>query len=550
MPLRPFNREQAWLLPPTLNELIPADHPARFIAAFVDGLDAEMWGELEIDLAGDPMGAGAYHPRALLSIWVYGFMTGVRSSRKLEAACRDQISYMWLAGMQRPDHNTLWRFYRAHRDQMRALMRRTVRTAVKAGLVDLALQAVDGTRIAANASRGRTFDAKGLKRLLDRVEAAIKDLEGQNSTGDDPPPASLPEELASAEALRQRVSEALGRVEQEEGPRYENLTDKDAGLLSTPNGGFIVGYNAQSMAAPLNPLASEEADGRGSGAGMIITAVEVTSGPDSHPQLVPMIEASAHNTGTSEGVVTLADAGYHSGANLADCDSSGYQVLMPETHDRKRLSPYHKEHFTYRTETDTYLCPQEEVLSYKDTFKHQRGYVVRRYRAQGHVCRACPAFGECTKSIHGRTIRVSVHEPLLQRHTKIMATDSAKDLYRRRKALIEPVFGLLKECHGARRFLLRGRTNVLSEWSLLATAFNLKSLHRVCRSSLQPASPHMSVRCWARLQHMQPHMGIARRRAHCLTTHSRPLSQRPYHFLATTRLQPPPSVNIRRPSLN
>ena len=101
MPLRTFNREQAWLLPPTLDELIPDDHPSRFVAAFVDGLDAEAWEELEIDLAGDPMGAGAYHPRALLSIWICGFMTGVRSSRKLETACREQIPYMWLAGMQK-----------------------------------------------------------------------------------------------------------------------------------------------------------------------------------------------------------------------------------------------------------------------------------------------------------------------------------------------------------------------------------------------------------------------------------------------------------------
>ena len=188
---------------------------------------------------------------------------------------------------------------------------------------------------------------------------------------------------------------------------------------------------------PLNPLASDEAGGRGTGSGMIITAVKVTSGPDDHPQLVLMIETSAQNTGTIEGVATFADAGYHSGANLADCDSCGYQVLMPETHDRRRLSPYHKDHFTYQSETDTYLCPQGEVLSYKDSFKHQNGYNLRRYRAQGEVCRACPAFGECTKSIHGRTIRVSEYEPLLQRHRKITATDSSKNFYRRRKALIE-----------------------------------------------------------------------------------------------------------------
>ena len=544
MPLRPFNREQAWLLPPSLDELIPADHPARFIAAFVDGLDAETWEEMEIGLAGDPMGAGAYHPRALLSIWVYGFMTGVRSTRKLEAACRDQISYMWLAGMQRPDHNTLWRFYRAHRERMRALMRRTVRTAVKAGLVDLALQAVDGTRIAANASRDRTFDAKGLRRLLDRVEAAIKDLEGQNSTGGDPPPASLPEELASAETLRQRVSEALGSVEQEERPNYENLTDPDAGLLSTRGGGFIAGYSAQSMVAPLNPLASEEADGRGSGSGMIITAVEVTSSSDDHPQLIPLIEASAHNTGTSGGVVTLADAGYHSGANLAACASSRHQVLMPGTQDRRRLSPYHKDRFTYQPETDTYLCPEEEVLSYKNSFKHRNGYVVRRYRARGEVCCACPAFGECTKSNHGRAIKVSVNESLLQRHRTLMATDWAKSLYRRRKALVEPVFGLLKERHDARRFLLRGRNNVLSEWSLLATAFNLKSLHKMWSPSFQPTPPDTSTRRRGRLQPSEPQTPIRPRRTRCLIK-SRPHCRRTYHLRVTTHLQPTSSVNFR-----
>ena len=228
MPLRPFNREQGWLLPPTLDQLIGADHPARFVAAFVDGLDGEAWASLEMDLEGAPMGAGAYHPRALLSIWLYGFMTGVRSSRKLEAACRDQIPFLWLAGMQQPDHNTLWRFYKAHRDPMRGLLRCTVQVAVKADLVDLVLQAVDGTKIAGNASRARVYDSDGLRGVLARVEAAIADLEAANATGGDPPPARLPEDLARAEALRRRVSEAIARVEEEDGPRYTNLTDPDA----------------------------------------------------------------------------------------------------------------------------------------------------------------------------------------------------------------------------------------------------------------------------------------------------------------------------------
>ncbi len=88
MPLRPLNRGQTWLLPPTLDDLLPQDHPARFVGELVDGLDRAIWAEMGIDLEGEPLGAPAYHPRALLGVWLHGFMTGMRSSRKLERACR------------------------------------------------------------------------------------------------------------------------------------------------------------------------------------------------------------------------------------------------------------------------------------------------------------------------------------------------------------------------------------------------------------------------------------------------------------------------------
>ena len=132
MPLRDMDGEQMWLLPPSPDELLPLDHPARFVAELADALDREGWAELEGD---PPLGAPAGHPRAVLCVWLYGFMTGVRSCRKLEAACRDQVPYLWLTGWQQPDHNTLWRFYQEHRQAMRKLFERTVRTAVSLELV-------------------------------------------------------------------------------------------------------------------------------------------------------------------------------------------------------------------------------------------------------------------------------------------------------------------------------------------------------------------------------------------------------------------------------
>ena len=212
MPYRPFSREQTWLFPPTLDDLVPEDHPARFVATFVDVLERSDWRQLGVDPKGEALGAPEYHPRALLGVWVYGFMTGVRSSRKLEGACRDQLPYLWLTGWQHPDHNTLWRFYQEHRQAMRSLLKRTVRTAVSMGLIDLAVQAVDGTKVGGNAAKKRTYDAAGLQKLLEKTEAAILDLEAQNVGGEDPVPPKLPQALKRAGRLREQVQLALERL--------------------------------------------------------------------------------------------------------------------------------------------------------------------------------------------------------------------------------------------------------------------------------------------------------------------------------------------------
>ncbi len=160
-------------MPPSLDELLSLDHPVHFVAEFVDSLDREAWRELGVEIEGESLGAPAYHPRALLSVWLFGFVTGIRSSRKLEAACRDQIPYLWITGWQHPDHNTLWRFYKDHRQAMRGILKRTVRTAVAMDLVDLAVQAVDETKVAANASSCRSYDAEELAKLLERLDRAI-----------------------------------------------------------------------------------------------------------------------------------------------------------------------------------------------------------------------------------------------------------------------------------------------------------------------------------------------------------------------------------------
>jgi transposase len=463
MPLRNGEREAGWQLPSSLDALIPADHSVRFVAAYLDGLDATDWRHLGISLQGAEQGAPRYHPTVLLGIWLWGFLQGVRSARKLEAACREMLSYRWLTGQQIPDHNTLWRFYQAHRAGMRYLLTHSVQTAVRVGLVDLALQAVDGTKLAGNAAKDRTYDAKGLERLIERTERAIADLEAQNVTGGEGAPPRLPQELASKAALLERVRQAKERLGA--GERI-NLTDGEARLMKG-RGGYVAGYNAQAVVAPLEPSTAGIT-------GMLITAADVTDDPDDHAQLVPMLEQAAQTTG-QRAKETVADGGFHSGPNLAACASRTQRVTMPEAQVGLD-APYHKDRFGYDAEQDAYTCPEGQVLTFRGT--KQSG--ERVYRLRGAVCRTCPAFGVCTTNRRqGRLLEISPYEPELRAHRSWMATPEAQALYRRRKELIEPVFGMVKEQQGARRLLLRGLDGVRAEWSLLAATFNLRTLARV-----------------------------------------------------------------------
>jgi transposase len=483
MPQRPGEREAGWSLPASLDTLLPANHAVRFVAAYLDGFDATDWTLVGIGLDPAERGAPRYHPRILLAIWVWGFMTGIRSSRKLEAACREMVSFRWLTGQQTPDHNTLWRFYLAHRAGMRYLLTDTVRTAVRIGLLDLALQAVDGTKMAGNAARDRTYDAQGLARLIDRTEQAIRDLEAQNATGGDGAPPTLPAALTDKKALLARIKQV--KEELAPGERI-NLTDREARLLKSRRG-YVAGYNAQAVVSPLHAAVA----GR---TGMLITAAAVITAPDDHEQLGPMVAAAEDEIGLPLAQrpvppTTLADGGYHSGPTLDAL--AGQQVLMPEAQATK--APYHKDQFVYDAATDTYTCPRGQTLSFRGTIHRHGAGEQRRYRGDAALCCACDAFGTCTTNARqGRLLETGPYEALLRAQRERMAQPAAQEQYRQRQELIEPVFGILKEQQAGHRFLLRGLQAVRCEWSLLAAAFNLRTLARIWQQNPALVAPALS----------------------------------------------------------
>lgn len=468
MPVRGYNREQAFLLPIDPEDMLPPWHAARFIAAFVDQLESEDWLELEIPAQGDGLGAPAYNPRVLLSIWLYGGLAKVVHLRPLAQACRESIPFMWLAGYQRPDHNTLWRFYDRHRKQIRKLFVSTVRTAQALGLFDPDVQALDGSKIAGNASRDKSYNAKQMERVLERVNRLLDDMERQARAEGAAPELRLPQALANATVLREQIRAAQARMAAEGGPKQVNLTDPEATLMKGRQG-FIAGFNAQAMVAPI------PADRLGE-PGLFITAVDVVTDPEDHGQLAPMIDA-ARAAGVTATVI-LADAGYHSGANLEACAERGQEILMPESvPDRVLDQPYHKDRFQHDPDADTYSCPEGQVLRFSGVKQKTGREPVRIYRA-GAVCKTCPAFGTCTTSKEGRALEIGPHDEALREHRARMRTEEAKRLYRLRKILPEPVFGILKEQCGLRRFLVRGVDKARDWWAFAALGFNLRGLYR------------------------------------------------------------------------
>ena len=460
-------REQGFLLPPTLEDYLPDDHPARFVAEFAASLDLAGLGLLvEAAAAGRPR----YRPEHLLCCWLYGFMTKTRSSRLLERACTENVALMWLTGGERPDHNTLWRYYRAHRKAMRALFRQTVRLAVDMGLVDFALQAVDGTRIAASGAGRRTLSRAELAALLERVEASIAALEAQHraEAGSENPTWRLSSDLRNQTRLRDRVREGLARLDAEPTWSTVNLTDLDARRMQTAHD-RLTGYNAQAVA---------------DGSQAILVAMDVTTdGSDAH-QLLPMLE-EAEAIGGRRAAEVVADAGYSSGANLEAMQSAGlsfYAPLQPPSNATQKPA-YYASRFRYDRERDRYVCPEGQAIVY--VYSSQRGGRERRvYR--GQACAGCPARPDCTTNPRGRTIERMPWAEAVEEHRQRMATDVAKERMRRRRTLIEPAFGTLKERLGLRQFLLRSLDGVRAEWLLAGSAYNLLKLYRHWWRPLHP----------------------------------------------------------------
>ena len=444
---RPFQPDQILLVPPSLDEWLPQNHLARFIADLVDE---------HLDLSAfyavyqEGRGAPPFDPRLMVRVLLLGYTTGVRSSRKLEEACWDKVAFRWLAGGQAPSYRAIGKFRKRHLSALGHLFLQALELCQAAGMVSLGQVALDGTKVRANASRRKAMSYARMSEKHKILAAEVSDLlaeaeridaDEDKQFGKDNKGYGLPDELAHREGRLARITEgkaaleaeaveraaaeaaerarAAGKDEDTIGQRataaadravpkpkaQRNFTDPDSRIMKTADGSFTQCFNAQAVV---------DADHQ------VIIATDLNNCAADSQSFTPMMEQARRNTGRAP-KQALADAGYCSQANLDDAAK-----------------------LTAQDGTEFLIAPGR----------------------LGHD-KPVPA------APRGR---IPTDLTLKQRMARKLRTKSGKASYARRKAIVEPVFGQIATLQG-KHVLLRGLENARGEWNLLAACHNLRKLH-------------------------------------------------------------------------
>ena len=450
------NYDQMDLLPQCLEDWVAPDHPARFIREFVDALDLS---ELGFQQRESEEGRPPYAAELLLKVWVYGYLSRIYSTRELEKACREMLGLLWLTGRNNPDHNTLWRFWRDNRVALRAVFRQVVQVARKNQLVGLICHAVDGTKIRAACSRRTMEHAKELKEGLAKVEASIQEMElaVEEAEAQEEGEYRLPEALADRQQLREAIRGSLARMK---AARREHLhpQEPEARMMQC-EGHAEPAYNAQAVVEDQHQL--------------VVAEAVVNAENDAH-QLTAMIGEVRQNLG-EVAKETVADGGYASAEELGKAEKQGYGVIV-SVKAAGPVGEFHTSRFQYDGEHDQVVCPRGETLSFQGIRRHwQKPFPLRVYRCQNF--RDCPRRAECTRDRHGRLIEIGPHHGAVERQRQKQTQEGKRQLLKKRKGIVEPVFGTIKQVMGFRRYTVRGLEKVRTQWSLVCTAFNLRKLH-------------------------------------------------------------------------
>jgi transposase len=446
---RPTDRQTGFLMPPSVDEWLPQRHLARFVVEVVDGLDLSAMSK---SYRGS--GSASYHPAVLLSLLVYGCTTGVFSSRKLERATYDSVAFRFIAANDHPDHDTIATFRRRFLQEIEALFVKVLLLAREMRVLKMGTVALDGTKIHANASRHSALSYEHAGKIEAQLKAEVADLLAKAEAADQadiPDGMSVPEELARREKRLETLATARATIEARAQERFEREQAEYQAKLEAREAKIAAAGKNPGGKPPQPPVAGPlsmdqvnltddesrimpvagggfeqcyNAQAVVAADSLLVVAVDVVQATNDKQQLEPMLNkvvALSNILGKAE--TLLADNGYFSAANVTACDAAKIEPLIAMR--REAHHPSLNERFAAAPPQPKDPTPVEAMA----------------YR---------------------------------------LATPEGKKLYRLRKQMPEPVFGIIKSVMGFRQFLLRGIDKVRGEWSLVTMAWNLKRMFTLC----------------------------------------------------------------------
>jgi transposase len=448
------SRYQSTLFPEVLDEVVGRDDPVRVIDAFVEGLDLEELGFSKV--AAEEMGRPPYAPGDLLKLYIYGYLHRVRASRRLEAETRRNVQVMWLLNRLTPAFKTIADFRKDHAGAIVGVCRAFIRFCREQSLFGAELLAIDGTKIAAVASRKQVMTPQRIEKMNAAIDRRIADYLASMDEADRQEPGSAgkgADVAAAIEALKAQKERLQGQAQDlaARGLKQMVMTEPEAKLMRTPHG-HAVAYNAQTAVDAKHKL---------------IVAFDLTNEGNDYRQLHPMAAQGKDAVGADE-VTAVADTGYSNGEHGALCERDGITAIVPRAETVNPNGPqyFSRDRFSYDRESDSWCCPAGAMLS---LFKTSHTQKKKEYTSW--ACGSCALKPQCTEAPRRVIVRDFYEDAREAMHRRAMADPV---WMKHRREIAEHPFGTMKWLMAHPRFLVKGLKKAKAELALGVLSYNLK----------------------------------------------------------------------------
>ena len=448
-------KNQNWLLPLSIKQMIPENHICFFVEEFADNLDFS-----EFDLKFEGAGAPAYHPRILAKILLQGMLSKERSSRKIASACRESFVFMYLAEKVAPDFRTICRFRRENADFLKQVFKETIKLASEYNLLDLSFIAIDGTTMKANANRKRTLKKEQISKLDEIVNKLVEEDLRQDELDEKLDEGNLThmdkrdfkkivseyQRVKNKTKIKEKLEKVKEEVAKDEKLKKVSLTDPESRMMQNKQRVRELSYNTQ-LSVDKN---------------QIIVATDVCQdGHDAH-QLIPQIENVKENVELTGEEKFSADCGYSDAENIKYCEDARINLFVPSRAQAQKFDgkdeTLNHDKYEYDEKTDELIVEGERFSRSGDYMRNERR-IATFYSKKLKKKKDVPFF---------------FRERLRMRDK--METDEGREVYRWRKITVEPVIGQIKENLGFRQFSLRGLEGARIEIRIVSIAHNLKKI--------------------------------------------------------------------------